>query len=248
MQKDSGFTLIEILVAVAVLSMMSVAIATQITNLNKSEQHLQIRAELSAVRDSYRAKTDCIRTLKPFSDGSGAIACSGAIDLKDRLGNVIPMGENGWTLAATCSNTALTVTIERRKSGVLLRDPLTGRLLDANNASINPLFGRKSSQGLCEEFFFTKPRVKTVSTQFSNLPGTFSGADCALINPTLAPVLGSDWFTNPTTLAAFTKYDMKANEVDNACSQFCQASPHFAVGGYVVDCTNMGDVDCVCIR
>ena len=158
-----GSSLISVLVAVGIAGILTTGVSSILTQALRGQERVTQSSELTAIRQTLLARTNCALTLAPVPT-----ACNGAVALKDKNGKVLvdvagtKIGK--WTLKATCVPTTdlptnptggdheIVVWAARPTNSGYFTDPLTKK--DQNFA--NPQ-GRlyPYSAGLCTTFFPT---------------------------------------------------------------------------------------------
>jgi hypothetical protein len=243
-----GFTIAEVLVAIGLLGMAVTFISRYIVDLKMAMAKVRQRIEISELRESIRESVSCARTLAAKIANDGSVSCSGNLALKDMNGSDLTTQRGDWTYRSICSNTKITIEIQKFKGSSVVLDPLTKKALDYSNSSINPLFGSGSAYGLCENFFKKNQRVMIFGVSPSELP--FTSSDCQSIKPTNpytepATSPSSNPGKNSTAWASFRSPYILASQLNSRCLNYCVAK--YFVGGYLTDCTSQ-EVKCVCIR
>lgn len=249
--RSGAFTLIELMVSLAIFSGVTVLISQQVILMKRAMASARLSEEVTSLRESLGRSVNCSQTLKSFRVSDGSISCSGVIGLRDLTGNVIGTSFGAWRIETDCAPTGLTIKAE---NVLTKKDPLTGKRLDFSNTRLNPLMGRGSAYGLCDHSFKKVRRVIEVSVPASAL--NVASSDCATISNSTPPPAppANPIFHNPGMLTnflakqtAFREPFKLASQIDSRCASYCQASPNFFVGGYVVNCSS-SEVTCVCFR
>ena len=243
-----GFSIAEVLVAIGLLGIVVTFVSTYVVNLKKVMAKVRQNIEISELRESLRQSVSCARTLAGKIANDGSVSCSGNLALKDMDGSDLSTQMGAWAYRSTCSNTKITIEIQKLKGSTVVQDPLTKKNLDYSNASINPLFGSGSAYGLCENFFKKNQRVMIFSVSPSELP--FTSSECQTIKPTNAltqPTLSatSNPAKNSPAWINFRSSYILTSQLDLRCLNYCAAK--YFVGGYLTDCSSQ-EVKCVCIR
>lgn len=244
----SGFTITEVLVAIGLLGVSITFISRYIVDLKMAMAKVRQNIEISELRESIRESVSCARTLASKIANDGSVSCSGNLALKDMNGSDLITQRGAWSFHATCSNTKITIKIQKLKGSTVALDPLTKKSLDYANSNINPLFGSGSAYGLCENFFKKNHRVMIFGVSPSDLP--FTSSDCTSIKPTnplIEPTASatSNPGKNSSAWASFRSPYTLASQLDSRCLNYCVTK--YFVGGYLTDCSSE-EVKCVCIR
>jgi prepilin-type N-terminal cleavage/methylation domain-containing protein len=245
-KKNAAFTLVELLVAVALLGVGINLVYTQISSMKNLVARMQLKRQITDLRDFVMQKTDCSQTLLPFVQPDGSIICNSSITLKDDANSAFTQNPvKNFQITTSCSSaTGINVRVA---SSVGAKDPLTRAPLDQSNAMLNPLIGRGSAYGLCENFFRNKRRVRVFVAQSNELP--FSSTECARMlahNVESAPTTMSR--TNYETMIRNNAVDyLLVNSMDARCGVYCRSTPRFYVSGYLADCNSL-EATCVCFR
>jgi prepilin-type N-terminal cleavage/methylation domain-containing protein len=240
-----GFSIIELMVATAILGIGSSLAYTQISNMKKMAAKLQLRRQIADLRESIMLATNCQSTLAPFTQDDGSISCSGAIDLRDSDGvNFTQSTINNFQVSASCSNTGLTVLAT---SATGAKDPITRVPLNHSNTWLNPLVGRGSAYSLCANFFNKTKRVRVFQVLSSELP--FTSTECTSLltqNVESVPTHLTRAIYEQRIQTGSADY-LLVNTMSDRCSNYCAASPRFYVSGYLSNCTT-SEATCVCFR
>jgi prepilin-type N-terminal cleavage/methylation domain-containing protein len=240
----SGFSLVEVLVSIGVLGIGAYFAATQISTMKRAMAHAMYRTEISNLRESLYQQVNCLQTLRSVTLPNGTIACSGALPLRDLNNEELPSIIGNWQLDSQCSNTGITLRVQRLINGAIAVDPLSNTALDYANTTINPLFGRGSEADLCGGSFQGNKRVRVLTATKSQLP--YASLECGIINPSSAPPNSAVSPFSPL-IAVYGAPFALATQIDARCANYCQSPPGYFVGGYAVDC-NSSEVTCVCYR
>jgi prepilin-type N-terminal cleavage/methylation domain-containing protein len=245
-KKNAAFTLVELLIAVALLGFGINLVYTQVSTLKKLVARMQLKRQITDLRDFVMQKTDCSQTLLPFIQPDGSIICNSSITLKDDANSAFTQNSvKNFQITASCSSaTAITVSVA---SSVGAKDPLTRAPLNQSNTMLNPLIGRGSAYGLCENFFRNKRRVRVFIAPSNEL--AFSSTECDRM-------LDHHEASAPTSLSranyeAMIKNNaadyVLVNSMDARCGAYCRSAPRFYISGYLADCNSL-EATCVCFR
>ena len=241
-RSSQGFSLVEALMGLAIISLLLVFGSQSFGNLNDSVRTANIIEELDAQRIAITGLVDCAQTLKNYTSPSNpSNGCTNGVVLLGYDGlpildakGVLQGGDPNWQFIATCG-TKTSINVSARvmagKTNVFYKTTSLGTLNFANQ-QINPILGDTSPFKLCANWFKTHPRVADFLLPISSLPG-ISPSDCAAMNsPTVTQANAS-----PTRLSLAL----------NACNNFCVRQEYLA--GYISQC-NAGarTVRCGCIR
>lgn len=242
-----GFSIVELLVSVAILGIGLSVVYNQISYMKKMVARLRLKQQIADVRESIMQTTDCLNTLKPYMQANGSISCNGIITLKDSTNtNFTASPIKNFRITASCSSTGLTV---RAASSTGAVDPVSKTRLNDSNTMLNPFVGRGSASNLCQNYFRGTKRVKMFTVTPSEM--TFTGSDCAaLLTQQLeelpTPISAAQYNAKFDTWA--TPY-LLGNRMDARCTDYCRSSPRFYVGGYLADCnSSTPEATCVCYR
>lgn len=243
-----GFSIVELLVSVAILGIGLNVVYSQISSMKKMVARLRLKQQIVDVRESIMQTTDCLNTLRPYMQPNGSISCNGIITLKDSTNtNFTASPIKNFSITASCSSTGLTVLAESSTGAV---DPISKIPLNHSNTMLNPFVGRGSASNLCQNYFQGTKRVKMFTVTPSEM--TFTGSDCTTL-------LTQQVEEAPHSISA-AAYDTKmqswaapyllGNTMDARCTDYCRSSPRFYVGGYLADCTSSiaPEATCVCYR
>lgn len=244
--KNAAFTLLELLVAVAILGIGINLVYTQISSMKNLVARMQLKRQITDLRDFVMQKTDCSQTLLPFVQPDGSIICNSSITLKDDANSAFTQNPvKNFQITASCS-TATGITVSAASS-VGAKDPLTRAPLNQSNTMLNPLVGRGSAYGLCENFFRNKRRVRVFVAQSNEL--SFSSTECSRMlahHVEAAPTTMSR--TNYETMIRNNAVDyLLVNSMDARCGAYCRSTPRFYISGYLADCNSL-EATCVCFR
>ena len=243
-RESSGFTMVEVLAATAIVSIVSLSVLTSINNTKKSLASLEIRSDLAQISNSLQNEVSCKHTLRPVKSPNSGVVCNGSIVLKNHNDAIFPIQTPQYRLTSLCTNAGLTLSIRlTNTSGTTRKHPETGQLLDENNSTINPLVGRGSSTSLCAADFLQSGRVKAYQVPLGTLG--LSAADCAAISASY--VFPAQGLSNPAVWAQYkAPYQLYTN-MRNRCHAWCLTPPNTAKGGLLADCTNT-NAECTCFR
>jgi hypothetical protein len=234
------------MIAVAILGIGSTLAYSHISNLKKIVEQLKLKKQIADMRSFVMQTTDCSKTLKPLIQSDGSISCNGTIELKNAEDSFFTQNPiNKFQISATCSTaTGLKVLAESTSQA---KDPVTKLALNHSNTTLNPVVGRGSAYGLCENWFRGSKRVRVFAVQPTELP--YSSSECTRVL--------TQNFETPGTPMSKADLDLQTqtwsqnyllvNTLDVRCTNFCRANPRFYVGGYIADC-NSSEATCVCFR
>lgn len=243
-----GFSIVELLVSVAILGIGLNMVYTQISSMKKMVARLRLKQQIADVREAIMQTTDCQNTLRPYMQLSGSIICSGTINLKDSADtNFTASPIKNFRISASCSSTGLTVLAESSTGAV---DPVSKTPLNHSNTMLNPFVGRGSASNLCQNYFQGTKRVKMFTVTPSEM--TFTANDCTVLStqqieevpkPVSAAVFNAK-------MESWSAPYLLGNIMDARCTDYCRSSPRFYVGGYLADCTSSvaPEATCVCYR
>jgi prepilin-type N-terminal cleavage/methylation domain-containing protein len=246
--RNSGFSIVELLVSVAILGIGLSFVYNQISSMKKMVARLRLKQQIVDVREAIMQTTDCQNTLKPYIQSNGSISCSGIINLKDSANtNFAANPVKNFRISASCSSTGLTVLAESSTGAV---DPVSKTPLNHSNTMLNPFVGRGSSSNLCQNYFQGTKRVKIFTVTPSEM--TFTGSDCTtLLTQRVEQVPhGLSPAAYKLKMQSWSAPYLLGNTMDGRCTDYCRSSPRFYVGGYLADCTISGTLEatCVCYR
>lgn len=238
-----GMSLVEVLVAVAVLGAAVVGVMTWWGNQMEVQRSLAIRYEIDAIRQSLTTAVDCRRTLGNFKKANGDVAgCPSFLPLIGYEGETLlasnQRGLGGqWLGTAACGKDSIDVRIEKRVGGQVAIDPF-GQAMGLK-ASFNPIIGEASIHRLCAEQFGVRSRVATLDVAVGSAPefgaNGFKASDCAILLNAPPSEGASPW--------------PKSARADNACHSYCSRPEFRYKTGYMVDCqVGSGRATCTCIR
>jgi hypothetical protein len=238
--------MVELLVAVVILGVGLNLIYTKISSMKNSVAKMQLKRQITDLRDFVMQKTDCSQTLLPFVQPDGSIICNSSITLKDDANFAFTQNPvKNFQITASCSSaTGITVSVA---SSVGAKDPVTRAPLNQSNTMLNPLVGRGSAYGLCENFFRNKRRVRVFVAQSNEL--SFSSTECARmlahhVEPAPTPMSRVNYETMIRNNAA--DY-LLVNSMDARCGAYCRSTPRLYISGYLADCNSL-EATCVCFR
>jgi prepilin-type N-terminal cleavage/methylation domain-containing protein len=137
----AGFSLVEVIVAIGVMSIAGTAILELSVKSMKANKSNALRMELQDVKRTIENTISCEQTLGT----TRPTTCSGPQILKDKLGKEIaPDGKLGsWTVEAVCESIGtqqgkmgLSIyATKKRDDGTFMIDPLRGVPLDRKHSS-----------------------------------------------------------------------------------------------------------------
>jgi prepilin-type N-terminal cleavage/methylation domain-containing protein len=245
--RNFGFSIVELLVSVAILGIGLNVVYSQISSMKKMVARLRLKQQIADVREAIMQTTDCQNTLKPYMQSNGSIICSGIINLKDSANtNFTASPIKNFRISASCSGTGLTVLAESSTGAV---DPVSKTPLNHSNTMLNPFVGRGSASNLCQNFFQGGRRVKVFTVTPSEM--TFTSDNCTVLGTQQTedvPVPFSASTFNTMMKNWSTPY-LLGNIMDTRCTGYCRNSPRFYVGGYLADCnSSTPEATCVCYR
>lgn len=245
--RNFGFSIVELLVSVAILGIGLNLVYNQITFMKKMVAKLRLKQQIVDVRESIMQTTDCQNTLKPYIQSNGSINCNGIISLKDSANtNFTASPIKNFKISASCSSTGLTVLAESSTGAV---DPVSKTPLNHSNTMLNPFIGRGSSSNLCQNYFLGTKRVKVFTVTPSEM--TFTASDCTALRTQQieeAPHHISPVAYN-TKMQNWSAPYVLGQIMDGRCTDYCRNSPRFYVGGYLADCnSSTPEATCVCYR
>ena len=113
--KESGLSLISILIAAGILGILAVGASRMMVNSFRSSKNIEQRDERSAIRQAVLRRFSCTRTLGVASP-TPPIACPANITPRDTRGNNL-FGANGrvgnsiWVVTASCQNGGIGFTV-----------------------------------------------------------------------------------------------------------------------------------------
>ena len=217
----NGFTFAELLVSVAIFVTVGTVMTQQLTLLKNAMANVRIKQQVSDLRESMSRQVNCSQTLKYFTASDGSVNCNGAVELRNFQGNPLPPEMGDWQFESSCSNSGIIVNVMNSRH---VKDPLSKQYLDYNNKNLNPLFGRGSAYGLCDNSFKNNKRVVVFSARQSEID--FTSGDCAVIfTPAVVPnPVPSSEVDFKTITANFTAPFEKATILDARCSEYCKRS------------------------
>jgi len=167
---EAGVTLIEMLIVVAIMSILATLASSLITQLVQGARHVEIRGDLEAIRRAISDGLDCDATFAAagIDPNDPAMCSSTSLDQRptylrlmrsSRDGTVLPFtaalaadgsGKLGaWRLRASCSASERSLVIQAARvlaDGTFAKDPMTGRVLDWGTKRA-VLFGGDFSEG-----------------------------------------------------------------------------------------------------
>lgn len=156
-KREDGFSLIEVLVTIAILSIGAVALTRwQVTGM-KANKSASLRQDIMDVKRTITNSLSCGKTFESFG-ATRPIACNVAVTLKDKNGNSLTNdGKIGaWTIEASCENIGSPavngLSIYATQPGKI--DPLRNITLDRNHP-VAMLFSPEVR--LCKDFFEVSP-------------------------------------------------------------------------------------------
>jgi len=242
----AGFSLIELMIAVAIIGVGSTLAYSQITNLKKIIEQLKFKRQIADMRSFVMLTTDCSKTLRSLMQPDGSISCNGTIVLKNAQDvNFLQNPINSFQISATCSTaTGLSVLAASTSQA---KDPVTKTPLNHSNTMLNPLVGRGSAYGLCENWFRGSKRVRVFAVQPTELPFTSSECTRVLTQNVETPGTSMSMADLDLQTQAWSQNYLLVNTLDVRCTSFCRANPRFYVAGYIADC-NSSEATCVCFR
>jgi len=246
--RNFGFSIVELLVSVAILGIGLSFVYNQISSMKKMVARLRLKQQIVDVREAIMQTTDCQNTLKPYIQSNGSISCNGIINLKDSANTDFTASPiKNFTISASCSSTGLTVLAESSTGAV---DPVSKTPLNHSNTMLNPFVGRGSASNLCQNYFQGTKRVKMFTVTPSEM--TFTAGDCTdLLTQKIEEVPQHvSPATYNTKLQSWSVPYRLVNIMDARCTDYCRNSPRFYVGGYLADCTSSvsPEATCVCYR
>jgi prepilin-type N-terminal cleavage/methylation domain-containing protein len=243
-----GFSIVELLVSVAILGIGLSIVYSQISSMKKMVARLRLKQQIADVREAIMQTTDCQNTLRPYMQLSGSIICSGTINLKDSADtNFTASPIKNFRITASCSSTGLTVLAESSTGAV---DPVSKTPLNHSNTMLNPFVGRGSASNLCQNYFQGTKRVKMFTVTPSEM--AFTRSDCTAL--LTQQVEESPYPISPAAynakMQSWAAPYLLGNTMDARCTDYCRSSPRFYVGGYLADCTSSiaPEATCVCYR
>ncbi len=246
--RNFGFSIVELLVSVAILGIGLNVVYSQISSMKKMVARLRLKQQIVDVREAIMQTTDCQNTLRPYMQLSGSIICSGTINLKDSADtNFTASPIKNFKISASCSSTGLTVLAESSTGAV---DPVSKTPLNHSNTMLNPFVGRGSASNLCQNYFHGTKRVKMFTVTQSEM--TFTGSDCTALltqqREQVAHAITAAAYN--TKMQSWSAPYLLGTSLDARCTDYCRSSPRFYVGGYLADCTSSvtPEATCVCYR
>jgi len=246
--RNFGFSIVELLVSMAILGIGLSFVYNQISSMKKMVARLRLEQQIVDVRESIMQTTDCQNTLKPYLQSNGSISCSGIISLKDSDNtNFTASPIKNFKISASCSSTGLTVLAESSTGAV---DPVSKNPLNHSNTMLNPFVGRGSASNLCQNYFQGTKRVKMFTVTPSEM--TFTANDCTVLSTQQIEELPQHITTAAynAKMQSWSAPYVLGNIMDARCTDYCRSSPRFYVGGYLADCTSSVTLEatCVCYR
>jgi hypothetical protein len=165
---QSGFSLVTVMVAVAISGIVAAAIFQMLSNTMASQRHIELRDELRQVRNIISERISCTQTLPSSAlagclgavDASGILPAGPYLQIKDKngkaLGKLLADGSQAfgkWRVRGRCvkSKTANLLQLSTARfdaKDAIMKDPLTAKPL-----GWVPVYTADSPLGakLCEE-------------------------------------------------------------------------------------------------
>ncbi len=127
-----GMSLIEVLVAVALVGIIALAVAKVTTDGLKGAKSVEVRQDLTVVKSTLSSTLDCRETLQVGPGSTLPVACPSPLVLKRRGGaEIAPSSKlGGWTITPTCSGGELLIGVTKPGN-----DALTGQSFSARTAN-----------------------------------------------------------------------------------------------------------------
>jgi|GEM_PF-3017901 type II secretory pathway pseudopilin PulG len=138
--RQSGLSIVEVLVGLGLLSLLGLGMSTLMTNSMSSQRSIELRSDVESLRQFIQSNLSCTQTFASFP--TRPVNCTGAIALRRESGQVIvnAAGQQfgDWTLQASCETIAgqagLSIYATRpRPGGGFFEDPLTRRPFDTSH-------------------------------------------------------------------------------------------------------------------
>lgn len=176
--RSAGFSLVEVLVAMAIAGLLAVGLSKTLDSGFRSARKLQDKGEFESIRMQIRESVSCQRTMA----GLGSPASCTTLDLKTQSNRVIglattfqgaPVRKVGnWLVQSSCGATSLVVKLARPNSALsdFAKDPVLQTPMDFNVPS-HALFGDAPSQPkLCDEYFVPATPTPTATPAIAGVP------------------------------------------------------------------------------
>jgi prepilin-type N-terminal cleavage/methylation domain-containing protein len=239
--KAPGFTMIELLLSIAIFGVASFVVLNQTKNQLDQLKSLDLSLQINSIREEFVRRVDCARTLATYRDPvTGSVSCGagfqlldvGGAPILDGSGHLID-GDSRWAFSSSCGARSIHVLGTLRQGGKVVKDALLGTI-NAANSRINPILGSNVAYKLCPHMFGKGARVESFTTTLAALPVAppLTSADC--VNMSDRPFAMHLTETVPYLLRGI-----------NGCSRFCTQKGFFS--GFMSYCDAV-NTTCECLR
>lgn len=153
-----GFTLVEGLVLIGLLSLVGMALMNANVTAMKSAKSSSLRSEIQDIKQSLNVRLSCSKTMEAFGPAL-PVRCSGPVTLRDRNSTpILPAsGKLGsWTITARCEdlegNKGLSIyATKKNPDGSFSKDPLNSSMVLDETSPISLLY--KPDVRPCGDYF-----------------------------------------------------------------------------------------------
>jgi len=151
----NGFSLVEVLVTLGIMSIAGMALMSLNVTAMKSNKSSKIRSDLGDVKRTITNLISCDQTL----GSTRPTSCSGLVELKNKFGSPLTSGDKigDWIIEAKCESIGSPATMglsiyatQKTPSGSFVIDPIRNLPLDKSHP-VSLLYN--PSTRLCSEYF-----------------------------------------------------------------------------------------------